>query len=233
MSDTLHLYRLQKIDSQIDHSTNRLAEIEKILADNSELAEAQAKLTSADKHLEEAKKSLKNAEEAVQAQNLKIEQSESTLYGGKIQNPKELQDIQNEIAALKRYLIVLEEQQLEAMLALEEAEKIHSTAVSEFGTVNLANIQQLSKLLGEKDTLTKDINRLQADRQIAINTIQDADINLYEQLRQQRRGLAVVLIEDKACSACGTTLTPALCQAARLSNQITRCPTCGRILYAD
>ena len=58
-------------------------------------------------------------------------------------------------------------------------------------------------------------------------------ISLYENLRKQKRGVAVSLVNDNACEICGTTLTPAQAQATRLSLQIQYCPTCGRILYGD
>jgi uncharacterized protein len=51
-----------------------------------------------------------------------MQTSEASLYGGKIRNPKELQDLQVEIAALKRRTATLEDEQLEAMLAVEDAE---------------------------------------------------------------------------------------------------------------
>jgi uncharacterized pyridoxal phosphate-containing UPF0001 family protein len=38
---------------------------------------------------------LKQTEADVEKQRIKIEQTESSLYGGRVQNPKELQDLQN------------------------------------------------------------------------------------------------------------------------------------------
>ncbi len=39
-----------------------------------------------------------------------------------MQNPKELQDLQKDIASLKKYLFTLEERELEAMIKAEDAE---------------------------------------------------------------------------------------------------------------
>ncbi|MFN2235225.1 MAG: C4-type zinc ribbon domain-containing protein [Anaerolineales bacterium] len=47
-----------------------------------------------------------------------------------------------------------------------------------------------------------------------------------------RAGVAVAKVEDRACKACGSTLTASLNQAARSPSQIVFCDSCGRILYA-
>src|SRR5512146_2214181 len=111
------LYRLQQIDSQLDQAHARLKQIEAILSNNEAVRQAQERTEAAAAQLEQERKALRKAEEIVQAQRLKIEQTESTLYGGKVRSPKELQDMQNETVSLKRYLSVLEDRQLEAMLS--------------------------------------------------------------------------------------------------------------------
>jgi predicted nucleic acid-binding Zn-ribbon protein len=122
MSDTFKLFRLQQIDSQLDAIKNRLNEIELALSDQRELKLAESRHAAATESLDQVTAELRLAEGEVKAQRLKIEQTEATLYGGKVRNPKELQDLQNESAALKRYLAVLEDRQLEKMIAQEEAQ---------------------------------------------------------------------------------------------------------------
>jgi predicted nucleic acid-binding Zn-ribbon protein len=87
-------------------------------------------------------------------------------------------------------------------------------------------------LTTEAKLISKDLERLHAERSVAVAGIEDSDIKLYETLRIQRRGIAVAKVTDNTCAACGSTLTPALIQAAQLPNQIIRCTFCGRILYA-
>ncbi len=116
---------MQQIDARIDKIRSRLEEIETALSDNKVVRRAEAKTARTLKALEETRKTLKHAEQEVQAQRVKIEQNQAVLYGGKVRNPKELQDLQNEAEALKRYLSVLEDRQLEAMLQVDEAEGQH------------------------------------------------------------------------------------------------------------
>jgi predicted nucleic acid-binding Zn-ribbon protein len=231
MSQPFQLYRLQQLDSQIDQAQARLDKIELALSDNRELMEAESQAEQTSSALEERRKAMQRAENEVKAQRLKIEQTESTLYGGKVRNPKELQDLQNETAALKRYLGTLEDRQLEQMIAYEEAEGEYQLAVERRDQVRAQKSARDQKLSGEQASIIDEIGRLQVERQAATTSIPEADLKLYAQLRQQRRGVAVARVIDTYCSACGSTLSAALLHAARSPNQLTRCDSCGRILY--
>jgi predicted nucleic acid-binding Zn-ribbon protein len=231
MSRPFKLYRLQQIDSQIDWMQARLQEIETALKEDQALREAGERAEQAEQALNDARKALKKAEQNVQQQRLKIEQSESTLYSGKIQNPKELQDIQNEVAALTRYLDVLEDRQLESMLSEEEAETTHQLANDDLEKQRVLFDDKNCKLCDERDKLQKDLERLEGERQAATSSIQPEDLELYTKLRKKRRGVGVAKVTDRACSACGTTLNTALLHAARSPNHINCCDSCGRILY--
>jgi predicted nucleic acid-binding Zn-ribbon protein len=163
--------------------------------------------------------------------HLKIEQSEATLYSGRMQNPKELQDLQNEVASLKRYLVVLEDRQLESMLAEEKANADAIAAKSNLEKIQAEREEQIAALTSERERTIHDISRMQGEKNAAMDNIPASDLELYEKLRLQRRGIAVSRVVDKACSACGSTLNASLLHAARSPSQITRCDTCGRILY--
>ncbi len=232
MSQSFKLYRLQQIDSQIDRVKARLREIDLALKEDSALRQAQGQIQSVEKTVQEAAKTLRHTEADVQAQRIKIEQTEAALYGGKVRNPKELQDLQNESIALKRYLSVLEDRQLDAMLILEQAEVDQKTALADHTTAQTETNERNTNLLKERSILLMDLERQQEERNAAASNIPEVDLQTYEQLRKQRNGVAVAKVVDKTCAACGSTLSAALLSAAHNPNQLTRCASCGRILYA-
>jgi predicted nucleic acid-binding Zn-ribbon protein len=232
MSQIFKLFRLQQIDSQLDSLRARMQEIERLLSQDESLRRAQAERDSAAGQAQEARKALRRAEENVSAQRIKIEQTEATLYGGKVRNPKELQDMQNETASLKKYLAVLEDRQLEGMLAVEEAEAAETSAGERLEGVRHKLARQHATLLEEQARLKSEAERAEIERQVTVAEIPAGELQLYDQLRKQRRGVAVAKIANKACAACGTTLSAALLHTARVSPEITRCDTCGRILYS-
>jgi uncharacterized protein len=233
MSAALGLYRLQQVDSQIDQIQARLRTIQQVLENDAELSLARDSLTAAGTRHREADRLLKISESEVEKQRIKIEQTEASLYGGRVQNPKELQDLQKDAASLKRHLETLEERQLEAMLAAESAEKDLQIAQSEMEHIQSQLRDQNRDLTAESQSLRRDLERLSSERQAVIKDIAGQALNDYEQLRRQKRGLAITSVADQACEACGTTLTASQQQSARSTSQLFHCPTCGRILFAN
>jgi uncharacterized protein len=233
MSQTLSLYRLQQIDSQIDRTQVRIQAIQKILEDDNELRQASEQAQSSESAYLAAEQALKQAEIDVQNQHIKIEQTEASLYSGTTHSPKELQDLQNDVAALKRHRITLEDCQLEAMLASERTETAFRSAQEALQAVRERLTDQNRDLHQELETLQKEIDRLSTERNATAGAIPLDAIKLYDQLRQQRRGLAIATISDNSCDACGSTLSLAQMQSARSSGQMTLCPSCGRILYGS
>jgi uncharacterized protein len=232
MNEAFHLARLQKIDSQMDQIELRLVEIAKILEDDQEIHLAQEAAQAANQELLKANQELKKLEDAAQAQQIKIELDESALYGGKVRNPKELQDLQNEIASVKRHLSTLEDQQLDAMQVVENADSKNKTAARNLTQAEADFTSRSASFLGERSRLEKDRERLQAERTPIITQLPETNLNVYNQLRRQKRGIAVAGIVEGSCTACGATPSPAEWQAARSPHQIVRCSSCGRILYA-
>lgn len=231
MSQSFQLFRLQQIDTHLDHAKARLNKVEAAMKDDSALRQLREKQEEAQKKMEAAQNTLLRAEENVKAHKIKIERTEAALYGGKIRNPKELQDLQGESEALKRFQRVLDDRLLEAMIAQEEVEGEYNQISLEFAAKNAGMTEVIEQLLKEKGALRQELERLEGERNAAARSVIAAELSLYEQLRKQKRGLAVAVVTDRTCSACGSTLSAAQLHAARSPNQMTRCDVCGRILY--
>jgi predicted nucleic acid-binding Zn-ribbon protein len=232
MSAAMGLYRLQQVDSQIDGIQARQQWIRDTLQNDLSLQAATLVLTAADSKYKDAARALKQTEVEVEKQRIKIEQTEASLYGGRVQNPKELQDLQKDVASLKKHLETLEERELEAMLSAETAENELQAAKSELDLTQANVSEQYRDLSKENETLDKDLERLEHERNAILSDLVSSVVATYDQIRKQRRGIAVTTISDSACAACGTTLTLSLQQSARSATQLFTCPTCGRILYA-
>jgi predicted nucleic acid-binding Zn-ribbon protein len=233
MSAALGLYRLQQVDSQIDQIQARLRMIQQTLENDVALRNATELFASAEAKHRDADRAMKLSEAEVEKQRIKIEQTESSLYGGSVHNPKELQDLQKDVASLKRHLETLEERELEAMIAAETAEKELQVAKTDLERVQANLKEQNQDLSQESEMLRKSLERLHSERKAVVTDIASQTLSVYDQLRKQKRGLAITTIADNSCEACGTTLTPSQQQNARSTSQLFHCPTCGRILYAN
>ena len=232
MSASLGLFRLQQVDRQIDRATARLEAIQKTLENDKELKSARTRFETLNDENLRALHSMKSAEAEVDGLKIKIEQAESSLYGGTVKNPKELQDLQKDIASLKKHLITLEERQLEAMMLSENTSIELEKAKNELDLVQSRLGNEHKKLLDEQSELIKQMESLGQEREASVTPIDISLLSDYENLRKQKRGVAVTEVEDDACASCGTTLNAALQQNAR-SQKLAYCPSCGRILFAN
>ncbi len=233
MSAALGLYRLQQVDSQMDQIQARLKAIRETLENDLTLRAANEAYTAAESNHKESERLLKNSEAEVEKQRIKIEQTENSLYGGRVHNPKELQDLQMDVASLKRHLQTLEERQLEAMVNHEGTENELQTAKEKLESVKSNLNDQNRDLARESDALKRDYERLESERHAVMSDITAQAVSTYDLLRKQKRGIAVTALNDNSCASCGTTLTASLQQSARSTSQLFTCPTCGRILYAN
>jgi len=130
MNTPFLLYQLQKIDSKLSANEHRLSEISKLLTTDPDLIAAQKFHAAMKFELDVAKDSLTKQEKKIQERRNKLEQSESSLYGGKIKSPKELQDLQKEIASIKSIIAAMEDEELMLMMNVEEKERQFEIAVS-------------------------------------------------------------------------------------------------------
>lgn len=232
MNQAFQLYRLQQIDNQLLQISSRLVEIQKILTDDSSRKEAYNRAMEAKRRLDSEKGKLRQKEFEAQTIKINIETNEASLYSGKIQNPKELQDLQNDITYLRRRFVSQEDELLELMLRIEELEGEYQNAViNENNTLNGFTTLQDS-LLSEKSRLILDQEKTKVEREAISSSILLENYEIYSRLLQQKRGLAVVTIKDDNCTGCGATIRPSERQAAKNPQQIGFCSSCGRILYS-
>lgn len=232
MNPAFHLYRLQTIDTQIDQAEASLSEIERLLSSDEVVNQAQANAQEADNALRQARDNLKQIEFSVHEQQMKIGESEAALYSGRIRSPKELQDLQKEIASLKKHLSVLEDQQLEAMITVEESESNVQVTKAALNQALADYAERSAGWQGQKEQLTRTLERLRTERSTALSLIPKEHLQIYEYLRKRKSGIAVTTISEGACSVCGTTIRPSELQAARAAQDLVYCSSCGRILYA-
>jgi len=231
MSEALNLFRLQNLDTAIDKAKARLEEIERALSDDETIQRAMKRLEKTQAHAKEVRIKLHQIEDKVEAQRIKRKTTQNSLFSGKIKNPKELEDLQMESEALKRYIAQLEDEQLEAMIANEEAVEAEEEARKALQQAKGTASEENAALLGEKRKLEEDLARLIREKEAVLQALSKESLKLYQQLRKRKHGSAVSAVSDGGCSICGQSLSPANLQMIRASNQLVFCPSCGRILY--
>jgi predicted nucleic acid-binding Zn-ribbon protein len=233
MSSALTLYRLQQVDTRLDQINSRQSAIRAALDDNAELKAARDLLEQARTALRDKEHALKQAEHDSQSQRIKLEQAEASLYNGGIRNPKELKDLERDVASLKHRLGELEDIQLDNMLEIEQLREHAQKVENDYNQIEGRVISQNASLKTEQDDLQKERERFNAQREATVSGIDASTLSLYETLRTKHRGVAVATVSDNSCEACGSSMPPGIAQSVRISSQLVRCSMCGRILYSD
>src|SRR3990170_7015747 len=232
MNQAFKLFRLQQVDSHLDKLKERLAEIEQLLNDDQVVREATEAVAAAQNAAEAARRDLHYSEEEAKAQQEKLKQNQDSLYGGKVRNPKELQDLQLEADVLSRHLHDTEDKELGLMEALEAQQTGAQKALENLEAVLAQRAVEQRTLGSEQAELEAEGQRLSAERETAASGISEDALQLYESLRKSKKGLAIAKVNSKTCTACGAELSSSLAEASRSPSTLARCDSCKRILYS-
>jgi predicted nucleic acid-binding Zn-ribbon protein len=145
---------------------------------------------------------------------------------------RELVSLQSEIEALERRRGVLEEETLEVMERVEQAQNV------------VAGLQaSLEKLRASGETLRDERDEAlaaievaeseeRAARSAAAAGLDEGLLKLYERLRQRLGGVGAAPLVARRCEGCGIALSPADLDGLRAMSpdDVARCEECGRVL---
>ena len=154
------------------------------------------------------------------------------MDAGQITNPKDLERMQHELTSLERRIATLEDEELEVMEQLEEAQ----AALAELsGQVSEAD-DRLSALVTSRDlkaaAIDADLDRLKGERATAVEGMPEDLLALYERLRANKDGVGAAELRQRRCNGCQLTIDNAELAVIRAkpSNEVVRCEECQRIL---
>lgn len=228
------LYHLQQLDLTIISHEKRITEINSALEDNAAVQNAQTKLAAADTQLKPLQTALRDLELQIDGTRTKRERTETRLYSGSVKNPKELQDMQNEIESLKRRHSELEDQMLEMMLEVEEASEIRDAAQTQLETVQAETASENAELVEERDNLRAALEKLRTQRQNDAQALPSDLLKRYEQMRPRKANQPIALLKaDETCSACGIKQLGTVAKTIRQGGELIMCKNCQRILVAE
>lgn len=231
MTQIHQLFQLQKLDTEIDAKKKRLGEVLKAQKEPPVLLAARKRAETAAAELQKWQTKHSGLTLEVGGLNTKAKNSEDRLYSGKVTNPKELADLQQEIEALGRRKAVLEDAVLEALVMVEDTQKEKTAADSELETAAAQWGKQSAHLKTEQNDLALSLHKLIQTRQTKAAAIDAASMREYDELRQQKHGLAVVGLQVNRCLGCQTTVSANKVKEVD-EGQKVYCGGCGRLLAA-
>ncbi len=229
MSVARQLYQLQEIDLEIADDERRLEQVNGRLGKDEVVVAVQQKLNIEKEKRGELQHQQRSLEGEIDDLAAKIKKGEGELYSGRINNPKELSNLQHEVELLKTKRDGLETKALELMERVESVEAGMVALQGELKEVTSAWQREQEQLKKEKAALESSLDDLNQKRQALTAEIEPKAVTLYEQLRKNK-GFAVARVEQGICRGCRISLPSSELQRAR-SGAPVQCGSCNRILY--
>ncbi len=229
MAEIRALYRLQQIDSEMKEKKSRLLAVLNLQKESAELLAARKRMETAVSGLEKYQTQHKKFSTELDDLNAKAKRSEQRLYSGNVKNPKELSDLEGEIKSLGRRRSALEDDILETMVFIEDAEGEKEAAEMVLAKMEAEREASLGSLAKEQNELALSLHHLTQDRQKQADTIDVRSLQDYENLRKRKNGLAVAKLKINQCQACFTTVSARKVKKAEMGD-LVYCGGCGRIL---
>ena len=224
------LYELQELDQTLENGQRRLAEIRALLGETEVLRQARHALTAAEEEHRKWMTRFRGLELEIDGLSSKIVASEKRLYGGSVTNPKELSDMQDEIASLKRRRGIMEDELLEAMIYSEEAEVELEACRATLADTDARWQADQAALKQELSELEARLEQVRDEREKSRQTIADDDLALYDKVRSRFGSVAVATLRDGVCGFCAVAPSSTKLARIRSGRELLQCGNCGRIL---
>jgi len=151
---------------------------------------------------------------------------------GLISNPKDLERMQHELESLERRITSLEDEELEVMATLEDAQRTLDSLLAEVTAAE----ERLTTLGAVRDEKVGEIDRelveIEQKRVPAVEGLPEDLLALYEKLRAAKGGVGAAALRARQCGGCRLTIDHAELAVIRQKpdDEVVRCEECQRIL---
>lgn len=225
------LRQLQALDSEIDAGRERVATIDASLQDRSEFEAAKQRHLSAAGPVRTLEAEQKDLELKLGTARSQLAEAEQKLYSGRVNNPRELNDLQARGADLRRQIEVGEAAELKVMEQLEAARAELTAAEAALRTIVAERKVFEAGLITERKELVASVRATTANRDQLRTQVEAPTLRTYDRLRVRHGGVALAEVKQRTCLGCRVSLIAALEQRLRQGEQLITCQSCGRFLY--
>ncbi len=225
------LYDFQRLEQDIAAGEQALAKAQAQVGESPALKQAKDSLAQAESEFAAVRSEQKTTEYALADITAKMAVANESLYSGRIKNPKELQNLQRELASLQTQRDPLEEKSLTLMEKAEQAEGRVRHRRDELTAADSKWEAEQAALLQKIQTGEKMLRALKLKRTDAIAKIPASEMALYSQLRKTHIW-AVARLEQGSCGHCRLTQSTAVVQRAR-GGHLANCSSCRRLLFYE
>jgi predicted nucleic acid-binding Zn-ribbon protein len=160
------------------------------------------------------------------------ERDQQRMDQGLVSNPKDLQRMQQEMESLQRRITSLEDDELEVMERLEEAQHTLDAVTAQLAETD-ARLAELGAARDRKASgLEQDLGEVEQRRGPVVADVPADLLALYDRLRESKGGVGAALLRARRCEGCNLDIDNAELAQIRSasSDDVIRCEECSRIL---
>jgi hypothetical protein len=227
------LLELQELDLSVDRLEARRKDVES----GAELAEARRRADEIEQKVGELRLALdsigreeKRLENDIASVELRIQAEHKRLYDGSVANPKELSSIQAEIESLGRRKSRLEDEELGQMEHREELESKLPPLEKELAELRQRVDEVEASAASELGEIAGTLEERRTARGSLVSAIDEELLELYEDLRAQKKGVGAAALTGGVCQGCHEKLSAMALDKLKRTDGVRRCEYCRRIL---
>jgi uncharacterized protein len=227
------LLDIQELDTTIDRLTARRRALESgedAAAALAEANEAERMMGELRLRLDELSRDQMRFEHEIDSMSQKAAAEERRLYDGSVANARELDSITHEVDNLKKRRSDREDELLALMEVREELEGQERAAAQRSGSLRARVEEVESAAADEIERLETDLKEHEEARAALTETVDPEYLELYEELRPQKKGVAAVALIDGVCQGCHEQLSSVYVDRLKRVEGPKRCEHCRRIL---
>jgi uncharacterized protein len=227
------LLEIQEHDTAIDRLLTRIEALESgadVAVALAEANEAERVMGELRLQLDELSRDQLRFEHEIDSMSQKAAAEERRMYDGSVANARELDSIRHEVENLKKRRSDREDELLGLMEVREglEAQEREADARS---TALRARVEEVEGVVaGELGRLSAELKERTEKRAGLAETVDPAFLELYEDLRPQKKGVAAVELVDGVCQGCHEQLSTVYRDKLKRVEGPKRCEHCRRIL---
>ncbi|WP_199810022.1 zinc ribbon domain-containing protein [Streptomyces sp. NRRL F-5126] len=234
-ADQLRLLDVQALDvrlSQLAHRRSALPEHAELDSLAKDLAQLRDLLVAAQTEESDTAREQTKAEQDVDQVRQRAVRDQQRLDSGAVTSPKDLENLQREIASLAKRQGDLEDVVLDVMERRESAQERVTELTGRVSAVETRTGESRAK----RDTAQESIDAESADvtkERAAVAASVPADLlKLYEKLREQQDGVGAARLFQRRCEGCQLELNITELNDVRAAapDAVVRCENCRRIL---
>lgn len=231
----LRLLDLQVLDSalgRLAHKRKTLPEIAEIARLDGMLSTMSGDVVLAQTLVADLQRELDKAEADIEQVRVRKSRDEERLASGVITVPKQLEELQHEVATLTRRQSDLEDAELEVMERLEEAQAALDVLVAEQVSHQEARGAAVDAREATWLEIDAEVEASAKERVVVAGEIASDLLALYEKIRAAHGGIGAGAIERGRCGGCRLELLNNEKADFRvaLTDEVLRHEECGRIL---